>query len=240
MELIILAAGRGSRLPKKYRKLPKCLVKIKSKELIFYNYNFINKFKKKYVVCGYKKEILKKKIKSLKCKYVYNKNYKSTNMVHSLSLVANKIKTDVVIMYGDIIFDEKIYSKLKKNKNIIPLNSKWLINWKKRMGMKKTLIDAEDVKIKKNIVEEIGKPLNYNDLPKFQFMGLLKLKIKTFRQMIMFYKKLNNKKVDMTTFLNLCIKKKRLRLEVANSKLSWYEIDTIEDYNYAKKQIKKW
>ena len=49
--------------------------------------------------------------------------------------------------------------------------------------------------------------------------------------------KLNNKKVDMTTFLNLCIKKKRLRLEVANSKLSWYEIDTIEDYNYAK-QIK--
>ena len=37
----------------------------------------------------------------------------------------------------------------------------------------------------------------------------------------------------MTT-LNLCIKKKRLRLEVANSRLSWYEIDTIEDYNYAK------
>ena len=37
-------------------------------------------------------------------------------MVHSLSLVANKIKTDVVIMYGDIIFDEKIYSKLKKIK----------------------------------------------------------------------------------------------------------------------------
>ena len=42
----------------------------------------------------------------------------------------------------------------------------------------------------------------------------------------------------MTT-LNLCIKKKRLRLEVANSRLSWYEIDTIEDYNYAKKK-KKW
>ena len=43
----------------------------------------------------------------------------------------------------------------------------------------------------------------------------------------------------MTTFfLNLCIKRKRLRLEVANSRLSWKEIDTIEDYNYAKKQIK--
>ena len=35
-------------------------------------------------------------------------------MVHSLSLVANKIKTDVVIMYGDIIFDEKNLFKIKK------------------------------------------------------------------------------------------------------------------------------
>ena len=88
MELIILAAGRGSRLPKKYRKLPKCLVKIKSKELIFYNYNLsINS--KENIISGYK-EILKKKIKSLKCKYVFNKNYKSTNMVHSLSLVQIK------------------------------------------------------------------------------------------------------------------------------------------------------
>ena len=56
-------------------------------------------------------------------------------MVHSLSLVANKIKTDVVIMYGDIIFDEKIYSKLK-NKNIIPLIQK-ATKLEKRMEIRK-------------------------------------------------------------------------------------------------------
>ena len=63
MELIILAAGKGSRLPERFRKTPKCLVKINSKELIYHNKNFIKKFKTKHLVCGYKKKFLKKKLK---------------------------------------------------------------------------------------------------------------------------------------------------------------------------------
>ena len=47
MQLIVLSAGRGSRLPKKFRNKPKCLVEINSKPLLFYNDNFFKKFKKK-------------------------------------------------------------------------------------------------------------------------------------------------------------------------------------------------
>ena len=152
MELIILAAGRGSRLPKKFRKLPKCLVKINSKELIYYNENFIKKFKKRYLVCGYKKEILQKKIKHLNFSFIRNSKYTTTNMVYSLSLAKKKITKDVVIMYGDVVFNNDIYNLLNSKKNILPLNTKWLKNWKERMGMKKTLIDAEDIKIKKKYI----------------------------------------------------------------------------------------
>ena len=53
---------------------------------------------------------------------------------------------DIVIMYGDIVFDSKIFNLLKPKKNIMPINKNWLINWKSRMGMKKTLLDAEDIK----------------------------------------------------------------------------------------------
>ena len=87
MELIILAAGKGSRLPNKFRKTPKCLVKLNSKELIFYNEKFINKFKKKYLVCGYKSKLIKRKTKNLNLDLVLNKKYKKTNMVYSLSLL---------------------------------------------------------------------------------------------------------------------------------------------------------
>ena len=51
-------------------------------------------------------------------------------MVHSLFLARKKITSDVVIMYGDIIFDYKIYKLLKTKKNIMPINKKWFENWK--------------------------------------------------------------------------------------------------------------
>lgn len=65
MQLVVLAAGRGSRLPKKYRYSPKCLVRIRNKEIINYNLDFLNKFNNKIIVSGYKKNILKKKLNTL-------------------------------------------------------------------------------------------------------------------------------------------------------------------------------
>jgi choline kinase len=40
MELILLAAGKGARIPKKFRNQPKCLIKIKNKTILDYNFNF--------------------------------------------------------------------------------------------------------------------------------------------------------------------------------------------------------
>ena len=44
MQLIVLAAGKGSRLPAKYRKKPKCLVELNSKPLLLHNDNFFKRF----------------------------------------------------------------------------------------------------------------------------------------------------------------------------------------------------
>ena len=47
------------------------------------------------------------------------------------------------------------------------------------MGMKKTLLkDAEDIKIIKNKIINIGSKINKSNLPKYQYMGLIKLKKK--------------------------------------------------------------
>ena len=52
MNLIILAAGRGTRLPKKFRNRPKCLTKIENKTLIDLNLKFYLKFEKKILISG--------------------------------------------------------------------------------------------------------------------------------------------------------------------------------------------
>ena len=49
MYLVYLAAGCGSRLPKNYKKKPKCMTKIKNKTIFERNINFFKFFKK--IIC---------------------------------------------------------------------------------------------------------------------------------------------------------------------------------------------
>ena len=240
MQLIILSAGKGSRLPSKFRDKPKCLIELNSKPLLLYNKDFFKNFKKKIIVCGYKQKYLNKISKENRLIKIINKKFSSTNMVYSLFLTKNLIKEDVVIIYGDIIFDYKIFKLLKQKKNILPVNVNWLKNWKKRMSFKKILNDAENLIVKDNKLSEIGTKLKKTKLPKYQFMGIIKLKRNTFKKCYKFFKKINNKKIDMTSFINLCVKNNVLRLSVKKYKSHWFEIDSGKDYLFAEKELSKW
>ena len=44
MQLVMLCAGRGSRLPKKFRNKPKCLMLLNNKNLLSYNEKIHKKF----------------------------------------------------------------------------------------------------------------------------------------------------------------------------------------------------
>ena len=59
MILLILASGSGNRLKHLTRNNPKCLVKINNRPIINFMDQFINKFKKTFVVVGYKSKKIK-------------------------------------------------------------------------------------------------------------------------------------------------------------------------------------
>ena len=239
MQLIILSAGKGSRLPKKFRDKPKCLVEIKSKPLLFYNSIFFKKFKDKILIAGYKNHHLKKVSESLDLRIIVNKKFASTNMVYSLFLANKFVKQDVVVIYGDIIFNNNIFEILNEKKDILPVNTNWLKNWKNRMPLRKVLEDAENLIVSKNKLLEIGTKID-NKFPKYQFMGIIKFKKNTFFKCEKFFKKIKNRKIDMTSFINLCVKKKIMSPMVKKYSDFWYEIDTISDHKYTEKEIKKW
>ena len=133
MQLILLSAGRGSRLSKKLRSRPKSMTLINGKPIIEHNINFFNKYKKKIIITGYRKKLLNNFSKKNNFKQIYNHKFQTTNMVHSMFLASKFINQDVIICYGDIIFDPKVSLSLKENGNILPLNSEWLKIWKKRI-----------------------------------------------------------------------------------------------------------
>ena len=77
MKAIILAAGRGTRIPQITKNKPKCLIKINKKTILERQISFLRKLKIKDIIIikGFKKD----KILIKKIKYIENKNYKRMN-----------------------------------------------------------------------------------------------------------------------------------------------------------------
>ena len=240
MNFIVLASGRGSRLNKLTKNKPKCLVEIKNNktllDFIFTNYSYDQN---NIIITGYKSHLIKKHLNNLNVKFVRNKNYLKTNMVESLMLSKKKlIKDDLIIVYGDIYFDPKIIIKIKKIKgNVIAVNANWLQAWKKRYStLKKIKNDAEDLIVSKKKIISIGDKIG-KKLPKFQYMGILKIEQKTFYKLEKFYKIINNKKISLTHFINKTIKAKITNYKYSVFKNYWYEIDNLSDLKYLKRNI---
>ena len=235
MQLILLASGRGSRLKKLTQNTPKCLIKVRSKPIIEYISENFKKFNETIILTGYKSELIKKKFPNIK--KIRNNKYKSTNMVYSLFCAKKYITQDIIVSYSDIIFDHKIINKMIYfNKSHIPLNKEWLSLWKKRMSEKKINNDAEDLSVSEKQVISIGSKIK-NSRPKLQFMGLVKLKYKDFIKLYKFFISLNNPKIDMTSFLDIAIKKKKISLRYFKTSRYWFEIDNIKDKKITEKFI---
>ena len=231
MQLLVLASGRGSRLNKQTSDKPKCFAVVKKKTIIeriikiTKNFNF----KKIIILTGYKSHYFKKLNLSDKFKLIKNKEYSSSNMVHSMFKASRHVNSDLIVIYSDIIFDKKIINKmLKINKTHMPLKSNWEKIWKLRMSRKDLLADAESIQIEnKNIIEIGGKIVK--KLPKYQYMGMIRFNKIDFFNLKIFYKKINNKKIDMTSFINSAIQNKIIKMNFFETKKAWFEIDTEKD-----------
>ena len=123
---VILCGGRGTRLGSITKKIPKSLVKIKNKPIIWYILNILKKnhFNHFVLPIGYKGNLLKGYLK----KNIF-KNFDldivqtgvDTPIAQRISKIKNFIKSDnFLLLNGDAIFDfdlNKIYRNHEKNKN---------------------------------------------------------------------------------------------------------------------------
>tara|TARA_Y100000590_G_scaffold54587_1_gene57001 strand:- start:2334 stop:3059 length:726 start_codon:yes stop_codon:yes gene_type:complete len=238
MILLILASGRGTRLKYKTKNKPKCLININGKPILSYQEEFINKFNKIIIVAGYKSSKVKRFFKDKKVKFILNKNYKSSNMVESIFCARKHINDDVVIIYSDIIFEFSIINLLKKKITTMPVKRNWYQVWKKRMDKKKIKKDAENIEIRNGKLISIGGKI-INKIPKYQFMGILKVVKKDFKIMKDYYYKLNNKKIDLTRFINYYLKESKKNIFCPNTNKFWFEIDTLRDLKAVNNILKK-
>ena len=171
---------------------------------------------------------------------IFNPLFRSTNMVYSLMCAREIIKnskSDLIISYGDIFFEENILSKLLMSKSDISMivDKSWKKIWKLRFD--NPLDDAETLVISKNgFVKELGnKTDNYENI-QGQYIGLTKIDKTKLIDIINFYDYLEKKSNNVESFVNMYMTTFLQELINNNWKVKpvfvnngWLEFDSLKD-----------
>ena len=109
MKAIILAAGKGSRMGKLTQNIPKPLITVNGRTIIERQLSILkqNGILDVIIVTGPHNE----KFNFEKIVYIDDKNFLKHDQLGSLMIAKKEIDGDVIILFGDIIFERKILKK---------------------------------------------------------------------------------------------------------------------------------
>ncbi len=229
MKAIILAAGRGSRMGDLTSKLPKCMTILFKKKLIEWQFLSLNHkaISEIGIVTGYLKNTFQ-----YKKKYFVNNNWENSNMLSSLLSAKDWLRNNTcIISYSDIIYEKKIIDQLIKSKGdiVITYDPNWLNLWK--MRFEDPLIDAENFRIKDNILENIGGKCKKVSSIQGQYMGLIKFTKVGWNKVENFLNNLDQNEVDKLDITQLLKKllNKGFIINCIAIDGKWLEVDTESD-----------
>lgn len=240
MTPIILAAGMGTRLRPLTDERPKSLVEICGQSILDWQLNVINKSihpKDIYLVGGYRVSQYRK----YPVHVIENNLFASTNMVYSLYLALREtpIVDDILIVYGDIVFEPRILKAIcSANHNMrLAVDTRWNDLWSLRFA--DPLMDAETLIYNQKLeIQEIGKRTNSLSRIQAQYMGLIVFEKNIINDLkknlaLLFADEkslLENGQMYMTDFIQLLIDKGSVCQAVLCDG-GWLEIDSVNDLN---------
>lgn len=233
MKVIILAAGRGSRLGERTKDRPKCMCTLSGRTLLDRCLETLEQagISKKDIgiVTGYRSDMFT----TPDVTYFHNEIWEQTNMFYSLTMAESWLKTETcLVCYSDIVFSPGAIRALADSTAPLAITSYsgyWEL-WEKRMN--DPLEDLETFKVDADgKLSEIGKKPSAREDIQGQFMGLLRFTPeswsrveKTVREPLA--KPLN--KLDMTTLLQELLQRD-YPIEAISTDDLWLECDSEHD-----------
>ena len=247
MRAIILGAGSGSRMGQHTRDIPKVLLDINGKSILERQISLLREHgvNEIFVVTGYKRE--KHVLKDIE--YIFNPRYSETEQLASMMVARTKISDDVLIIFGDIIFDSQVLQQiLASNDDIaIAIDLDWEKSYNERLGNPKSLADKVLINQKK-ILQISAKETSFDIESQTigEFLGVIKLSANGSRIIIKKYEELEKSYVGKFHDADSFKKAKLVDIlqELIDSKIEiypitisgkWCEIDTPEDLERARK-----
>jgi len=236
---VIVAAGKGTRLKPLTDNLPKCLVEINGKSILSYQLDAIieNDITDLAIVIGYNGHMIKEKIYSnnyhekIKVTFIENNNYENTGSCYSLYLCRDYLDGyGYIHTNSDLIFNCNTLKLLldDENPNSI-LTMKPLPNNDDMVRFNSDSVGRIVKTGKSEVIDQpdgyLTGPINFSEKGKIVFFTLIENRI-------------NQGILDDTCFmqLNTLIKNVQLfSVDCMENKL--FEIDTIEDLEFASNQL---
>lgn len=178
MKVILLAAGRGSRMEHLTNKRPKCFLEFNGRKLIDWQVTALrnNGISDITVVCGYMSSAFDEL--PYKLDLIVNKRWHETNMVYSLMCARHIIESgnDILISYSDIVYTKDVIKKIIDTDGdiAVTIDKNWRNLWSIRND--NPLDDAESLSISEAMeITDIGQKVDDIELIQAQYIGLIKL-----------------------------------------------------------------
>ena len=113
MKAVLLAAGKGTRISRNIKDVPKSTLPINGIPLIKRNVIMLLDKGIDVVVCvGYHKEKIYEALDGLPVKYYYNPFFNVTNSIASLWFAKDELNDDILIMNADVYFESNILDSI--------------------------------------------------------------------------------------------------------------------------------
>ena len=246
MKAIIVAAGTGSRLGELAKDTPKSLLDVNGQSILERQISAFRKAGIDDIILVIGPFAEKYSFKNVK--YVNGKKSFSHDILYSLIEAKSEMIDDVIISYGDIIFEDSIVQTLLNSKNGISLAID--LKWEKMYQNKsKNLVDkVSNVFIENNQITKIGYKENLGEPDKKtvgEFIGLAKFSKKAITDFLKiylelekshngkFHESLSVKEGIITDMLQEFIDRNYTLNPIFVSG-KWCEIDTIDDLKNAR------
>ena len=228
-DVVIPAAGLGTRLRPLTDYSPKGLVKYKGREILLRQFDILENYDVNQVilVVGYHKEkyydFLKRNTFNFVVKTVVNEKYDKTGCSYSLYKALNYVRNDFIYINSDLIFTHFAFSKILSHceDNVIGLRS---LKNNSETVLQKVELDG-------NIVKRMALKLerDYH----YEAVGPIKFSLDSKDIIMTKFQSIDSnisKKIPCYSLFGLCLDK--IDIEgVLLDENEWSEINTIEDYN---------
>lgn len=239
MKLIVLAAGQGTRLRPLTDNIPKCMVPLEGKPLLEHQLETARAvgLKDLHVATGYREDV----IAYPGVTKHQNPEYATTNMVATLFCAESIMDDDLIVSYGDIVYQPDVLRALMDSpaEVSVVVDLAWQRYWAARQ--EDPLIDAETMKLRADgTIAELGKkPESLEDI-QGQYIGLMKFSRQALGQIRRFYHDLDRSarydgkdfpNMYMTSFLQL-IADRLMPLQAVFIRNGWMEIDAPSDLEF--------